>query len=71
MELEARTDSSGNWMPPVATGIVEKIPLPDGSLSISAGWVDWANYGSDVSFVLFPDRGHPGNQAGFCAALAP
>ena len=52
------------------TGLVEKIVLPDGSLFVSAGWVDFADH-PGVTFILSPDKGNPGNVAGFCAALAP
>jgi hypothetical protein len=54
----------------VATGLAERIPLPDGSLFVSAGWVDFADH-PGVDFLLSPDRGNPGNVAGFCAALSP
>jgi len=51
-------------------GAAEKIWLPDGSLFVSAGWIDFVDH-PDATFVLSPDRGNPGNVAGFCAALAP
>ena len=50
----------------VATGLVEKIVLPDGSLFVSAGWVDFEDH-PGVGFLLSPDRGNPGNVAGFSA----
>jgi hypothetical protein len=63
---EIRFDSSGNWTQALARGVIEKVPLPDGSLFLSAGRVDFIN-----GFALFPDKGKSGNVAGFCAALAP
>ena len=52
-----------------ADGVVEKIPLPDGSLFISAGRVDFAAH-PGATYLLSPDKGNPGNVAGFCAALS-
>jgi len=63
-------DSSGNVTAAIATGVVSKVPLPDGSLFVSAGWSNFVNH-PGVSFLLSPDRGAQGNVAGFCAALAP
>jgi hypothetical protein len=68
--LDFRIDSEGNATSIVATGLVEKIPLPDGSLFVSAGWLDFADH-PGVTFLLSPDKGNPGNVAGFCAALSP
>ncbi len=67
--MENRTDSSGTWILGTATGIAEKVPLPDGSLFISAGQIIWASH-DGASFILSADRGNPGNVAGFCAALS-
>jgi hypothetical protein len=53
----------------VIDGLVEKVWLPDGSLFISAGRIDWMTHPG--MFVLSADKGYPGNIAGFCAALAP
>jgi hypothetical protein len=63
-------NSSGAVTHEYADGVTEKIPLPDGSLFISAGRVDFTAH-PDVSFILSPDKGNPGNIEGFCAALAP
>jgi hypothetical protein len=68
--IEVLFDSSGNMTRNVATGIVEKVPLPDGGLFISAGWVDWTAH-PGTNFVLSPNKGNPGNLAAFCAALEP
>jgi hypothetical protein len=62
-------DSDGNITNNFASGVVEKIRLPDGSLFISAGRLDWVQHPLAV-FLLSPDKGNPGNLAGFCAALA-
>lgn len=67
--LEFLFDSSGNLLQFYADGIVEKIPLPDGSLFISAGRVDWTAH-PGVDWILSADNGNPGNVAGFCAALS-
>ena len=65
-------DSEGNLTYCYMDGVLEKIWLPDGSLFISAGRVDWdiATRGIPVP-ILSPDKGNPGNIAGFCKALAP
>jgi hypothetical protein len=68
--LEVLFDSSGNATHVFADGVAEKIPLPDGSLFVSAGRVDFAAH-PGVNFIISPDKGNPGNVAGFCAALAP
>jgi hypothetical protein len=68
--LDIPLDSDGNPTAVVATGVAEKIPLPDGTLFVSAGYVDFLDH-PGVSFILSPDRGNPGNVAAFCAALAP
>ena len=36
--LDVRFDANGDVVSAVATGLTEKIPLPDGSLFVSAGW---------------------------------
>jgi len=68
--LDILFDSSGNVTHAFAGGVVEKIPLPDGTLFVSAGRLDFVDH-PGVNFVLSPDVGNPGNVAGFCAALAP
>jgi hypothetical protein len=64
---EVLVDAAGNLTHIYATGGVEKVLLPDGSLFISAGRVDALNQ----IFVIAPDEGHSGNLDAFCAALAP
>jgi len=63
-------DSSGDVTSIVSTGVTEKVPLPDGTSFISAGYVDAADH-PGATYILSPDRGNPGNVAGFCAALSP
>jgi hypothetical protein len=70
LNLQLLLDSSGNVTNLFASGLVAKIPLPDGSLFVSAGRVDFADH-PGVEFLLSPDKGNPGNVAGFCAALSP
>jgi hypothetical protein len=48
--------------------VLERVRLPDGSLFISAGRVDFTGNGPD--FIVTPDNGATVNLAGFCAALA-
>ena len=69
VNVEMLFDSSGNVTQVFGNGIFEKIPLPDGSLFISAGRAEFVHHGA--FFLLSPDKGNPGNVAGFCAALAP
>jgi len=66
--VENLYDKSGNPTHVYATGVIEKIPLPEGSLFISAGQVDFAAHGFPT-FILSPDKGNPGNVAGLCAAF--
>jgi hypothetical protein len=63
-------DSSGNVTHIFGSGLVETIPLPDGSLFISAGRLDFTQH-PGVQFLISPDMGNPGNIEGFCAALSP
>jgi hypothetical protein len=63
-------DSGGNVTHIFAQGLVETIPLPDGSLFISAGRADFTQHPGAV-FLISPDMGHTGDLAAFCAALSP
>jgi hypothetical protein len=63
-------DSNGNVTHHYASGLVETIPLPDGSLFISAGRLDFTQHPGG-QFILSPDMGHTGDLAAFCAALSP
>jgi hypothetical protein len=53
-----------------ADGLVEKVPLPDGTLFLSAGRLDFAAPGNPI-FRITPDVGRSGNLEAFCAALSP
>lgn len=53
-----------------ATGLIARVPLPDGTVFLSAGRLDFsAHPGSD--YLIVPDVGRSGDVAAFCAALAP
>jgi hypothetical protein len=52
-----------------ADGGVEKVRLPDGSLFVGAGRVDFSLDHGD--WVMVPDFGSSPNVGAFCAALAP
>jgi hypothetical protein len=68
--IDVLFDSDGNVTHLFANGIVEKVPLPEGSLFITAGRVDFAAHGFP-GFLITPDVGATVNLAGFCAALSP
>ena len=61
-------NSDGNNTDVFTDGVLERVRLPDGSLFISAGRVDFTGNGPD--FTVTPDNGATVNLAGFCAALA-
>jgi hypothetical protein len=67
--FEFRFDPAGNVTAASINGIVERIHLPDGSLFISAGKIDYSADGFP-EFVIAPDHGGIQNLDGFCAALA-
>jgi hypothetical protein len=52
-----------------ASGLVERVPLPDGTVFLSAGRLDFAAH-PGAEFRIVPDVGRSGNVAAFCAALA-
>ncbi len=66
--IEFRFDSSGNLVQMYGDGQGAKIPLPDGTLFVSAGRLDFTKH--PEGFVLSPDKGNPGNVAALCAALS-
>jgi hypothetical protein len=68
VNIQLLFDSSGQLTAWWATGVFEKIVLPDGSLFISAGRAEFLHQGAD--FLLSPDHGNPGDVAAFCAALS-
>jgi hypothetical protein len=63
-------DSNGDLVRQDAQGVQQKVPLPDGSLFIAAGRINWLAH-PGVPYVLLPDNGATVNLDGFCAALAP
>jgi hypothetical protein len=62
-------DENGEITHVYANGVIARIPLPDGSRFFSAGRLDFLTHLG--RYVLSPDKGNPGNVAGFCEALAP
>jgi len=63
-------DLSGDFSAGFIIGVIAKVPLPDGSLFISAGRVDYAARGFPKFIDLTPDVGATVNLDKFCAALA-
>lgn len=63
-------DSSGNATHIYGQGIIDRVRLPDGSLFIGAGRLDFVAHGTPP-FILTPDVGATVNLDGFCAALSP
>jgi hypothetical protein len=63
-------DSNGDLVRQDAQGVQQKVPLPDGSLFIAAGRINWLAH-PGAPYVLLPDNGATVNLDGFCAALAP
>jgi hypothetical protein len=68
--IQVLFDSSGNVTHVYANGLVSKVVLPDGTLFVAAGRVDFTLH-PDEPFVISPDVGTSGNVEAFCAALAP
>ena len=67
--FEIRFDSSGALTGFVASGVVMKERLPDGTLLLSAGRLNILAH-PGVTFFFTPDVGHSGNLDALCAALA-
>jgi hypothetical protein len=67
--VQATIDSNGNFTMEEVSGVVVKVPLPDGGLFISSG--RYVRENPTGAPVFFPDNGGTHNLAGFCAALAP
>ena len=63
-------DDSGNVTHVYETGVIERIPLPDGSVFHSAGRLDFIAHPGEV-IVITPDNGLSGDIEALCAALAP
>ena len=51
-----------------ASGVVVRVPLPDGTVFRTAGRVDFVARGAD--FIVLPDTGTPGSADALCAALS-
>jgi hypothetical protein len=62
-------DSAGNVTHVYASGLVEKLVLPSGTLFLSAGRSDFAQHAGEP-VLLSPDKGKPGDIAAFCGALS-
>lgn len=62
--------SGGNITRLVGSGVAEKIRLPDGTLFIAAGQLNFLSH-PGVMFLITPDNGNPGNIPALCAALSP
>jgi hypothetical protein len=60
-------DAAGNIISSFGNGVAERIRLPDGTLFLAAGRVDFTAH--PEGFVLTPDFGHSGDMSAFCAAL--
>ncbi|MFL5959718.1 MAG: hypothetical protein ACJ75G_05555 [Gaiellaceae bacterium] len=67
--LEAQFDSSGNITQLHAEGVIERVPLPDGTVFQSDGRVDFVAQGFP-DFSVTPTVGNAVNLDGFCAALS-
>jgi hypothetical protein len=52
-----------------ASGVVARVPLPDGTVFLSAGRLDFVAH-PGAEFRIVPDVGRSGDVAAFCAALA-
>lgn len=61
-------DPTGDAVHAYASGVVMRIPLPDGSVFFSAGRLDFVEFGGQ--FALTPSVGVSGDITAFCAALA-
>jgi hypothetical protein len=70
VNLKAFFDSSGMITEEYADGVIERVPLPDGSIFQSTGRVDFGAHGFPA-FVVTSDTGSARNLDGFCAALSP
>jgi flagellar hook assembly protein FlgD len=70
VNLQAFFDSSGNITEEYANGVIERVPLPDGSVFQSTGRVDFGAEGFPA-FAVVSDYGSARNLDGFCAALSP
>ena len=63
-------DANGNLIHDYETGVIERIPLPNGSVFHSSGRLDFVAHPGEV-IVITPDHGLSGDIEALCAALAP
>jgi hypothetical protein len=66
---EVLFDENGEIPHVYASGVVARIPLPDGSVFLSAGRIDFIDH--VAHYVLSADKGNPGDIAAFCEAFTP
>lgn len=66
--FEFKFDSAGN-LHTYVSGVLTRVPLPDGTVFTSAGRVDWFDH-PDTGYLLFADHGGCSNLEGFIAALS-
>jgi hypothetical protein len=67
--VEWRYDNSGQVVDVAASGLVEKVPLPDGTMFVSAGRVTLTS--GEEPFLLVPEVGRSGDISALCSALSP
>ncbi|MDQ3859599.1 MAG: hypothetical protein M3327_14345 [Actinomycetota bacterium] len=67
--LPALFDTSGNATHIYSSGLVSKVVLPDGTLFVAAGRLDFTLH-PDVTFLISPDVGTSGNVEAFCRTRA-
>lgn len=60
-------DADGNIVSGQVAGVIVRIPLPDGSLFLSAGRV--ILHPNEPVFIFTPDLGRSANLSAFCGAL--
>jgi hypothetical protein len=71
-DLQQSFDAAGNVAHSLVSGVIEMVPLPDGSLVVSAGRADFqVGLPGIGGHLLTPYDGHSGDIAALCAALAP
>jgi hypothetical protein len=63
-----RLDDQGNVLSATQTGVIVRIPLPNGKTFMVAGRADFLNLEGD--FVSIPTNGVSKNREAFCAALS-
>jgi hypothetical protein len=68
-EVQVLFDENGDVTHVYASGLVETIRLPNGTLFISAGRVDFVAHPGSI-FLIAPDVGVTGDLAAFCGFFA-